>query len=151
LLFFVNGNIGFNATTEQGLFIMTDTGDLVFGVGYMASHFQLQTLNDDPVFTYRECSGGAEEDGAASSGYGKVEIFNDKYHGLYTIRPNLTITLNPGQKAPPCLADVRESILTEDGTMIVTVYNRTQTDLSSVGGHQAGWVQDPLAVEINPV
>ena len=57
---------------------MTDTGDLVFGVGYMASHFQLQTLNDDPVFTYRECSGGAEEDGAASSGYGKVEIFAHK-------------------------------------------------------------------------
>lgn len=140
-----------NASAEQGLFIMTDEGDLIFGVEGAKSNFQPQTLNGEPVFSYWEGTGAAEAGGQASSGYGKVEIFNNKYEGLYTICPNLTITTKPDQPKPECIADVHESILTEDGTMMVTVYNLTQTDLSGVDGPSEGWVFDPLAVEVDPV
>lgn len=45
--------------------------------------------------------------------------------------------------------DIHESAITEDGTILVTAVNVTQTDLSSVGGPRDGWVQDGLVYEID--
>lgn len=151
LLFFAVVDTGSDASAEQGLLIMTDEGDLVFGVSDASANFQPQMLNGESVFSYWQGTGGAASNGQVASGYGQVQIFDDKYHGLHTVCPNLPLTIKPGVEHPPCLADVHESILTEDNTMMMTVYNLTQTDLSSVGGPSNGWVTDPLAVEINPV
>ena len=44
----------------------------------------------------------------------------------------------------PSYIDSHEDQITEDGTMLVTAVNITQTDLSSVGGAE-GWLDSPWA------
>nr|UPX44777.1 hypothetical protein FAC2J5_29 [Penicillium camemberti] len=43
---------------------------------------------------------------------------------------------------------MHENTVTFDGKMLVTGYNVTQTDLSSVGGPKNGWITDSLFYEI---
>jgi hypothetical protein len=48
-----------------------------------------------------------------------------------------------------CDADVHESTITEDNTILLTAYNTSQADLTSLGGPSDGWVYDSIAVELD--
>jgi len=43
-----------------------------------------------------------------------------------------------------CQADIHESYVTERGSIILSAYNYTQADLTSVGGPADGWIYDGL-------
>ncbi|KAJ6015752.1 hypothetical protein N7540_010343 [Penicillium herquei] len=131
-------------------FIMTDAGDLVWSgpVTPDASNFRVQTLYGEPVITYWGGSGGAAESTSASHGYGHIVIHNSSYDQIGTICPNFNLTLPPGTDTP-CQADVHESLITKDNTIIVTAYNTTKADLRDIGGPEDGWVLDPLVFEID--
>lgn len=49
-----------------------------------------------------------------------------------------------------CQGDLHESFITDRDTLLVTAYNVTKADLSSVGGLVNGWVYDCLIFEIVP-
>ena len=47
-----------------------------------------------------------------------------------------------------CQADLHESYVTDRGSLLVTGYNLTQADLTSVNGSAQGWVYDSLFFDI---
>lgn len=55
----------------------------------------------------------------------------------------------PGTTRYECQADIRESYVTERGSLLVIAYNVTQVNLTSVGGHADGWIYDGLVFEID--
>ncbi|KAL9097377.1 MAG: hypothetical protein Q9165_000272 [Trypethelium subeluteriae] len=137
---------------------MSDANDLVWqGPSGQISNFDVQTFMNASVITYWSGDGAAANSANVGVGYGSVSILNTTYHEIYRVCPQLDITLPPGaENGTKCYADVHESYITSRNTMLVTVYNITQTDLSAVkdpstgkSGPKDGWVYDPLAVEID--
>nr|POE90095.1 hypothetical protein CFP56_20562 [Quercus suber] len=121
--------------------IATAQGQLIWaGPEAPTNNLRVQQLNGQPVISYWIGSGTAGAGGQAGHGYGQVEVLDDTYQSIYTVCPNIEITLPPGVTAD-CAADVHESL--------ITAYNITQADLTEVGGPQDGWVLDPLAVEVD--
>ncbi|KAJ5664577.1 hypothetical protein N7507_005308 [Penicillium longicatenatum] len=133
-----------NATGEE---LAPDAGDLVWSGPVIpdASNFRVQKLFGQPVITYWAGSGGAAESSSASHGYGQIVIHNSSYD---QIGKWLNLTLPPGTSAP-CQADVHESLITEDNTILITAYNTTNADLRDLGGSEDGWVLDSLVLEID--
>ncbi|KAJ5658855.1 uncharacterized protein N7484_002504 [Penicillium longicatenatum] len=135
---------------DKAPFIMTDAGDLVWSGPVIpdASNFRVQKLFGQPVITYWAGSGGAAESSSASHGYGHIVIHNSSYDQIGVFCPKLNLTLPPGTSAP-CQADVHESLITEDNTILITAYNTTNADLRDLGGSEDGWVLDSLVLEID--
>ncbi|GAM82965.1 hypothetical protein ANO11243_009510 [Dothideomycetidae sp. 11243] len=133
-----------------GPLISSDTGDLVWAgpISDDASNLRVQTLNGQPVVSFWEGTGAAASGLLAGHGYGPVQIYNTSYDLIATICPKLNITHPPGQESD-CDADVHESYITDDNTILVTAYNITKADLTSIGGPQEGYVYDSLIVEID--
>lgn len=97
-------------------------------------------------------SGGFGGNFIDAHGFGNVTILSNDY------RQTRVITLNDGtfkagdslqNKPQPSYIDIHENLLTPNGTLIVTAYNSTPFDLSSVGGPEDGWVLDALIYEID--
>ena len=143
------GLFGYPGVKQQRPVIMSSEGDLIWaGPQGNTSNFRSQILHDKPVITYWKGVGVAAANGGAAHGFGSVEILNSKYEKIYSVCPKLDITFFPGTEFP-CVADVHESYVTPHNTILVTVYNISQADLSSIGGPQDGWVYNPLAVEMD--
>nr|POE49756.1 hypothetical protein CFP56_74594 [Quercus suber] len=134
---------------QQYPLISTDQGDLVWaGPAAATNNFKMQQLKGKPVISYWIGTGTAGANGQAGHGYGQVEVLDTNYKKIFTVCPNIDITLPPGTTAN-CVADIHESYITESNTILVTAYNITQADLRPVGGPKNGWVLDPLAVEVD--
>jgi len=129
---------------EAAPLIMTDEGDLIWaGPPSKSSNLRVQTLFNKSVITYWQDTG--TNDPLPAHGYGKVVILDASYKQIFTVCPQLNLT----GASSPCQADLHESFITPDNTMLVTAYNITTTDLRSVGGPENGYVLEPLAVEID--
>ncbi|KAJ5490124.1 hypothetical protein N7453_010949 [Penicillium expansum] len=104
--------------------------------------FRVQKLDGKPVLTYFNDLGE----------YGIVQVLDESYQSIY----NVSVT-NDNYKAFGSIDSssfvswiyMHENTVTFDGTMLVTGYNVTQTDLSSVGGPKNGWIADSLFYEID--
>ncbi|KAL5051967.1 hypothetical protein BDW71DRAFT_202108 [Aspergillus fruticulosus] len=136
------------STSTSGLpAIYADTGDLVWhGPEGKTYAYQPQTLHGEPVLTFWQ---GHNVKGF---GYGHISILNASYEEIYRVtlpgsEDNTFVTAT--NESFPSYIDIHESTITEDGTMLVTAVNVTQTDLTSVGGERDGWVQDGLVYEID--
>ena len=135
---------------QQAPVIMTDDNELVWsGPTGIAANVQTATLHGRPVISYWVGTGGAAA-GAnqAGHGYGRVVILDDTYKEIYSVCPRLNITMPDGVLVE-CQVDVHESYITPRNTMLVTAYNITQVDLTSIGGPRDEWVFDSLAAEID--
>ncbi|QIW97559.1 hypothetical protein AMS68_003077 [Peltaster fructicola] len=142
LIFFGLGNAYVPGEARQAPLIMTSDGDLVWsGPESATSNVQVHTLHGRPVLSY-----WVEEAGTA--GYGSVRVMDTQYNILHTVCPKIDIQQKPGSNAT-CVADTHEATISANNTMILPVYNLTQTDLTSLGGPKDGWVIDPLAVEVD--
>lgn len=143
------GNPSTPGSREQAPIIATDKGDLIWsGPDESVLNFRVQTYNGAAVLTYFQGSGTAGASSAVGHGYGGVDILDTNYNLITTVCPKLQITLPAGVTAQ-CVADLHESYITDRNTMLVTVYNLTQTDMTSVGGPVDGWVFDSFAAEVN--
>lgn len=130
--------------------IMTGDGDLIWSSEGEGSYSNLltTTLDGEPVLTFWNGTGNANFL-LLGHGYGKVQILDSSYTEIYTICPDLNLNFPPGTVRYECQADLHESFTTDRGTLIVTAYNYTQADLTSVGGPADGWVYDGLFFEID--
>ncbi|KAJ6024910.1 hypothetical protein N7540_005707 [Penicillium herquei] len=125
-----------NATKQQGPLIMTPFGDLVWNgptvddsSPYEYSNFRMQALNVTEYLTYWH---GYRQDGINSSiGYGSVSILNSEYEKQFIVCPHLGIKT---QKLAihHCDIDYNDQYITSWGTLLVTAYNLTQVDLTSI-------------------
>jgi hypothetical protein len=128
--------------------IITDDGKLVWASpvgGY--TNLNVQTLNDRPVLTYWNGS-GSPNPLLLGHGYGRVQILDSTYTIQHNICPDLDLVVD-GVTKVDCQADVHESYVTERGSLLVTGYNLTQADLTSVNGSADGWIYDSLFFEID--
>jgi hypothetical protein len=127
--------------------IYTDDGELVWqGPPGNITGFQPQTLNGKSVLTYWN--------GTVSMlgfGYGSIHFLNQEYQEIHRVtlsddKWNFKSALGPQF---PSYIDVHEDAVTDRGTVLVTAYNVTPTDLQAVGGPKNGWVHDSQFYEID--
>jgi hypothetical protein len=130
--------------------IMSGKGDLVWSTTESGSYTNLLTtsLHGQPVLTFWNGTGNANPL-LSGHGYGKVQILDNTYTEIYSICPALNLNFPPGTTRYECQADIHESVVTDKGTLIVSAYNYTQADLTSVGGPADGWIFDGLFFEID--
>ena len=136
------------ATKDTAPMIMTETGQLVWhGPMVDATNFRVASYEGKSILTFWT---GSKSPGAnVGHGYGKVTFLNSTYNEILTICPQLGIRA-PDNATFDCQADFHESFITDRNTLLVTAYNVTETDLSSIGGPANGWVFDCLFFELDP-
>ncbi len=98
------------------------------------SNVREQTYQGKPVLTYWEGN-------STFYGHGDVVILDDTYTQIATV--------TTGGDLGPHQADIHESEITPQGTMLITAYPEVQADLSSIGGPKNGWVLEGVAQEID--
>ncbi|HEX2856309.1 MAG TPA: arylsulfotransferase family protein [Propionibacteriaceae bacterium] len=120
----------------QGELIIDSTGAPVWvsnsGVGTF--NFREQTYQGKPVLTYWAGN-------STSYGHGDVVILDDTYTRIATV--------TTGGDLGPHEADMHESEITPQGTMLLTSYPEVRADLSGIGGPKDGWVLEGVAQEVD--
>ncbi|KAI6857861.1 hypothetical protein KC323_g7188 [Hortaea werneckii] len=132
---------------QTGPLIMDMFGELVWnGPEGHAFGFGKQKYLDEDVLVWWNGTAYPEPIGR---GNGAVYMLNRQYEQIHKTTldgnfvehvPNATFQSN---------IDLHEIYITEQGTMIVTGNNVTQTDLTSVGGPSDGWVVEAQVYEID--
>ncbi|CAG7923158.1 unnamed protein product [Penicillium olsonii] len=135
---------------QYSVFIMSDNNELVWQSppGDLKG-FRVQQLDGNPVLTYFNGLGVPEPFGW---GYGIIQVLDQSYNSIYNvsvINDNYTALGSIDSSSFVSWIDMHENTMTSDGTMLVTGYNVTQCDLSSVGGPKDGWIADSLFYEID--
>ncbi|KAL4949216.1 ASST-domain-containing protein [Aspergillus filifer] len=127
--------------------IYTDEGDLVWlGPEGKTYAYQPQILDGEQVLTFWQ---GHNVKGF---GYGHIVILDSSYQEIHRVTLKGTEEerfATATNESFPSYIDIHESAITEDGTILITAVNVTQTDLTPVGGKKDGWVQDGLVYEID--
>lgn len=124
--------------------IISDDGEIVWSAGYSdTSNPSLQSYNGEDVILYWE---GALA-GTIGRGYGKVVLMNTSYVPIYNV--TLPDGIYVSDETYDSYIDAHESLITTSNTLVATVYNTTQTDLTSVGYGTAGWILDSLVYEFD--
>ena len=127
---------------------MTDAGQLVFnGLIVNATNFRHAVYKGKNILTY--WSGISTAGANIGHGYGNVTFLDTSYDEILTVCPKLGL-VTPDNTEYSCEADLHESFTTDRDTVIVSAYNATQTDLTSIGGPKDGWIFDCLFFEIEP-
>ena len=136
------------ATKDTAPLIMTETGQLVWhGPTIDAINFRVASYEGKSILTF--WSGSNSPGANVGHGYGQVNFLDSTYNEILTVCPQLGLR-TPDNVTYNCQADFHESFITERNTLLVTAYNVTQTDLSSIGGPVEGWVFDCLFFELDP-
>ncbi|KAF7185508.1 hypothetical protein HII31_13132 [Pseudocercospora fuligena] len=127
---------------------MTDQGQLIWsGPESNATNFKWQLYQGRPTLTYW---GGLTTSGAnIGHGYGNITFLDETYNVTSVLCPKFDNYNTAGDGTFACESDIHESYLTDRGTMIVSAYNATQTDLTSIGGPADGWIWDSRFYELN--
>lgn len=127
--------------------IMERNGDLIWnGPVSNPQNVRVQSLysssgKTSQVITYWDGYGATPK--TFGHGLGSVRILDNTYKELYKICPKLDLYYVNLQQMP-CMLDYHESFLTNASTIVVTAYNVTRWDLTSVGGPKNGWIFDSL-------
>lgn len=133
---------------EMAPLIMTDDGQLVWnGPSNYTFNFRAATYQGAPILTL--WTGNVTLDAYSGHGYGNVTFLDASYNPILTVCPQLDLVTPDGTK-PRCDGDLHESFVTDRGTLLVTAYNTTQADLSSIGGPTNGWIGNSLFFELDP-
>lgn len=124
--------------------IITDEGQLVWSADptLATGDLSLQSYNNKSVLVYWD----GTTLGEIGRGYGQVAILDTSYNILHNV------TLTKGVYAPginvSSYVDQHEAFIT-GGSIVVSVYNTTQADLTSVGYTADSWIYDGCAFEID--
>lgn len=135
-------------TKESAPLIMTDAGQLVWnGPIVIANNFRIASYQGKDILTY--WTGSSTSAANIGHGYGNVTFLDSSYNEILVVCPQLGL-VTPDNTKYQCEGDFHESFVTDRDTILVTAYNATETDLSSIGGPENGWVFDCLFFEIEP-
>ena len=136
------------ATKDTAPLIMTDAGQLVWnGPTTAANNLRVASYAGKSILTY--WSGSSTSGTNTGHGYGNVTFLDTTYSEILDVCPKFGL-VTPNNVTYPCEADFHESFVTDRDTLLVTAYNVTPTDLSSIGGPSDGWVYDCLFFELDP-
>ena len=136
------------ATKDTAPMIMTETGQLVWhGPMVDSNNFRVASYKGSPVLTF--WSGSSAPGANVGHGYGNITFLDSTYNEILNVCPQFGLR-TPDNVTYSCQADFHESFITDRNTLLVTAYNVTQTDLSSIGGPSNGWVYDCLFFELDP-
>jgi hypothetical protein len=128
----------------QAALIYDNVGNLVYeGPEEVTANFRVQTLNGTDVITF--WAGDMMDLGY---GYGTVHILDNTYQEIHTV----TLTgpfVTPDNSTKDSYIDLHESHITPRDTLLVTAYNLTQHDLTSIGGNSSDWMLDSHFYEID--
>lgn len=128
----------------QAALIYDDEGNLVYeGPEEVTANFKVQQLNGQNVITF--WAGDMMDLGY---GYGSVHILDNTYKEIHTV----TLTgpfVTPDNSTKESYIDLHESNITPHNTLLVTAYNLTQHDLTSIGGQSSSWMLDSQFYEID--
>ena len=145
---------GENATMTP--LIMDDRGDLVWQLDLSGTplppddsdqlfmQVDVQPLDGQTYLTYFNGTS------SGSHAYGAVHVLDHTYRQAYRIclRPDHVVPTATDTKLE-CYADMHESQFTDRGTVLLSLYNATRVDLTSVGGPKDGWVLDSQFYEVD--
>ncbi|GAB1194990.1 hypothetical protein APSETT444_004242 [Aspergillus pseudonomiae] len=133
-----------NQPNGTAALIYDEDGNLVYqGPTEVAANFKVQSLYNKDVITF--WAGNMMELGF---GYGTVHILDDTYQETYTVTlPGNFIS--PDGVARDSYIDLHESHVTNRNTLLVTAYNITQYDLTSIGGKMDDYMLDGMFFEID--
>lgn len=141
-----NNDPGVSESYRFGLYMFTETGELVWAKEVPWSRdLQVQVDQGKPVLTYWSASQSA----AQGISWGSITVLDSAYEEIFTVCPRLGLTHKPGFESDACDADLHVGAFTENNTILISTYNQTSADLSSVGGPEDGWIFDCVAYEIN--
>lgn len=135
-----------NGVTSGNLIatIMSDDGELIWSAGYSdTTNPSYQTYNGEDVITYWEGTLA----GAIGRGYGKIVVMNTSYVPLWNV--TLTDGIYVADETYSSYIDAHEALISTSNTLLVTSYNTTQADLTSVGWGTAGWILDSMVFELD--
>ncbi|KAF9890546.1 hypothetical protein FE257_005677 [Aspergillus nanangensis] len=123
-----------DSIAQAGPMILDAAGNLVWMKHNWETtqDFKVQRYQDEDYLTYWE---GGEIEGR---GFGSWYMLDSTYTQRYEINP----VGNYG-------GDLHEFHITPEGTALVTVYDPTPADLTSVGGPALGWIFDGVFQEID--
>ncbi|KAL5041385.1 hypothetical protein BDW71DRAFT_217888 [Aspergillus fruticulosus] len=123
-----------DSVAHEGPMIFDSRGELVWMKhNWDTTHdFKVQRFRGQDYLTYWE---GSQVEGR---GYGSWYMLDSTYTPRYVINP-------VGDYG----GDLHELRITSDETALVTIYDPTLADLSSVGGPGVGWIYDCLFQEID--
>lgn len=128
----------------QAALIYDNEGNLVYeGPEEVTANFMVQQLNGSDVITF-----WAGDMLSVGYGYGTVHILDNTYKEIHTV----TLTGNfatPDGSPRDSYIDLHESNITPQGTLLVTAYNVTQHDLTSVGGNSTDYMLESQWYEID--
>lgn len=126
-------------------YIMTPQNQLIYAApNASATNFHVQTYNGAPYLTYWT----ANATGTSGYGYGSLTLLDSSYVAT-TLCMDLGLTSYPVLPRPVCQFDAHEQAITERNTLLVTGYNYTTADLSSIGGPKDGYILDSHFFEID--
>ncbi|KAI6878948.1 hypothetical protein KC360_g8580 [Hortaea werneckii] len=132
---------------QTGPLIMDMYGELVWnGPGGHAFGFGKQEFLDEDVLVWWNGTAYPEPIGR---GNGAVYMLNRQYEQIHKTTLEGNFVEHVPNATFPSNIDLHEIYITEQGTMIVTGNNVTQTDLTSVGGPSDGWVVEAQVYEID--
>jgi hypothetical protein len=132
---------------ESMPFIRDSQGDLIFALNITgANDFRRQFYNGKPYLTY--WSGYNSEGTNIGHGYGETTFLDDKYQPL-VVNPDLGLNKLTETEDPSWSIDIHEQQLTHRNTLLISAYNNTPHDLTSVGGSEDGWIVDGVIVELD--
>jgi hypothetical protein len=128
--------------------IMSDvTGDLVWnGLNQTSFAFGVQTYRGEQVLVLWNGTSFPEPIGR---GNGLVHLYNKNYELIAEVTLPGNFLENNSSVTYSSNIDLHEIFITEKNTLIVTANNVTQTDLTSVGGAEDGWVVEAQVYEID--
>ncbi|KAF5018552.1 hypothetical protein F66182_9465 [Fusarium sp. NRRL 66182] len=129
---------------QAASYIMKQNAEMIYAhdVEPAASEgLRVQTINNEKFMTLWR---GVQKQG---HGFGEAVIMNSAYEKT-TVHLDAAITNMYGEKLLSTL-DFHEQELTTRGTILVTAYNTTMHNLTSMGGSPRGFVADSMFFEID--
>ncbi len=138
---------GPTSNTNASMIVAND-GQLVWhgGLSNFYTNLRTQAYHNQTYLTFWNSSIGGPTRG---NGYGAVEFLDSSYKLAYRIcLAELNIVTPTGVKWS-CNVDLHEAQMTSRHTLLVTVYNVTQADLTSVQGPKNGWILDTQFYEVD--
>lgn len=141
----VNSSVAY--AKESTGFIMTTDGDLVFALNVTSpTDFRRQHYHGKPYLTYWNGDNSAGVN--IGHGYGQA-TFLDETYTPFVVDPDLGLNKLSTTPVANWSIDIHEQQLTPRNTLLVSAYNNTPHDLTSVGGPKDGWIVESLVFELD--
>lgn len=108
--------------------------------------FRVQQLNGTSYLTY--WSGYETSSANIGHGFGSTTFLDESYEEVFVVCPHLGLKKTSTDQGS-CDGDIHEQQVTPQGTLLITAYNVTTGDLTSVNGSANGTVLDSMVFELD--